>query len=321
MAPGLHAFAPAATEGLPRGCAVRQPVRGARGHAVPAGRSPPARLPGQEGHLGATRRVAGHRGERARRPLLFAPPARLHARRAHRARRRDRATTRSSRARPARRLDRRAGRRHATACGGATTTPCSATRSGPHSWKRSCTRPRSCCWRARRGRRRASRRGAGRARRRRGWPSSACAPATSPRSRIQDRVFLGGPYVDPDYAARREGAFIVAVTAARPAAPASAPRWAPGRGPTAGFDLALTELARRRAARVPRRGRQRRGRRVLAAVPHRAGRRSRTIARPRAPSRARRRAAWAARWRPTAQGAALRATSSTRAGTRWPSAA
>ena len=37
---------------------------------------------------------------------------------------------------------------------------------------------------------------------------------------IQDRVFLGGPHADPEYAARREGLFLVAVNCSRSAATA-----------------------------------------------------------------------------------------------------
>ena len=45
---------------------------------------------------------------------------------------------------------------------------------------------------------------------------------------IQDRVFLGGPYTDEDYAARRRNALSSRSTAPRRPRPASAPRWAPG---------------------------------------------------------------------------------------------
>ena len=59
---------------------------------------------------------------------------------------------------------------------------------------------------------------------------------------IQDRVFLGGQHPDPDYRARREGAFIVAVNCAR--ATSTCFCTSMGTGPKAhqGFDLALTEL-------------------------------------------------------------------------------
>lgn len=60
---------------------------------------------------------------------------------------------------------------------------------------------------------------------------------------IKDRVFLGGAHRDPQYAARSEGAFIVAVNCGGPAAPCFCTSM--GGGPRAGpgFDIALTELA------------------------------------------------------------------------------
>ena len=59
---------------------------------------------------------------------------------------------------------------------------------------------------------------------------------------IQDKVFLGGPYIDPHYQARRDGLFVVAVNCGQAggtcfcASMGSGPRAGPG------FDLALTEL-------------------------------------------------------------------------------
>ena len=59
---------------------------------------------------------------------------------------------------------------------------------------------------------------------------------------IQDRVFLGGQYVDRDYAARRENAFLVAVNCHEPAGTCFCVSM--DTGPTAreGYDLVLTEL-------------------------------------------------------------------------------
>jgi ferredoxin len=59
---------------------------------------------------------------------------------------------------------------------------------------------------------------------------------------VQDRVFLDGPYVDPQYKARREGNFIVAVNCGQ-----SGPNCfcaSMGTGPRAysGFDLSMTEV-------------------------------------------------------------------------------
>ena len=59
---------------------------------------------------------------------------------------------------------------------------------------------------------------------------------------IQDRVFLGGRYVERDYAQRREGAFVVVVNCGVPGGTCFCTSM--GTGPRAedGFDLALTEV-------------------------------------------------------------------------------
>ncbi len=59
---------------------------------------------------------------------------------------------------------------------------------------------------------------------------------------VQDRVFLGGPFVDPDYAARREAIFVVAVECAVAASTCFCTSMGTGPEVTHGFDLALTEL-------------------------------------------------------------------------------
>jgi ferredoxin len=59
---------------------------------------------------------------------------------------------------------------------------------------------------------------------------------------IQDRVFLGGPYVDPDYQARREGLFIVAVHCGRSAPTCFCASMGTGPAVASGFDLVLAEL-------------------------------------------------------------------------------
>ncbi len=58
---------------------------------------------------------------------------------------------------------------------------------------------------------------------------------------VQDRVFLEGPYVDPAYAARREGLFLVAVNCRRAAATCFCHAMNTGPAAGNGFDLALTE--------------------------------------------------------------------------------
>ena len=60
---------------------------------------------------------------------------------------------------------------------------------------------------------------------------------------IQDRVFLGGPHIDPDYAARRENCFIVAVNCSKAGGTCFCVSMETGPKAEQGFDLALTEIA------------------------------------------------------------------------------
>jgi ferredoxin len=59
---------------------------------------------------------------------------------------------------------------------------------------------------------------------------------------VQDRVFLGGQYPDPDYGARRAGAFLVAVNCGQAGGTCFCVSMGTGPKATTGFDLALTEL-------------------------------------------------------------------------------
>ena len=59
---------------------------------------------------------------------------------------------------------------------------------------------------------------------------------------IQDRVFTGGAFADRDYAARREGAFVVAVNCGEPASTCFCASMDTGPRVRAGYDLVLTEL-------------------------------------------------------------------------------
>ena len=59
---------------------------------------------------------------------------------------------------------------------------------------------------------------------------------------IQDRVLLGGRYADRDYAARREGAFVVAVNCFEPGGTCFCVSMGTGPKADAGYDLALTEI-------------------------------------------------------------------------------
>lgn len=60
---------------------------------------------------------------------------------------------------------------------------------------------------------------------------------------IQDRVFLGGSYVDPEYQARRQDLFVVAVNCGRSAATCFCASMNTGPAVCCNFDLVLTELA------------------------------------------------------------------------------
>jgi ferredoxin len=111
---------------------------------------------------------------------------------------------------------------------------------GPHSWKRFLFPPRVRLWRAQRNG---------------GAPKIEEEPLDGTQLafigvrscelhaiEIQDRVFLGGAHVDRDYAARREGAFLVAVNCFEPAATCFCTSMGTGPRAESGYDLALTEL-------------------------------------------------------------------------------
>jgi ferredoxin len=108
---------------------------------------------------------------------------------------------------------------------------------GPHSWKRYLFPPRIRLWRVRRD----------------GTAAEEPLEETplafvGVRScelhaiEIQDRVFVGGPHVDRDYAARRAGAFLVAVNCFEPGGTCFCTSMGTGPKVEAGYDLALTEL-------------------------------------------------------------------------------
>jgi sulfhydrogenase subunit beta (sulfur reductase) len=59
---------------------------------------------------------------------------------------------------------------------------------------------------------------------------------------IQDRVLMGGDYVDPHYKARRDGAFLIAVNCGQPSGTCFCVSMDAGPKAAAGYDLALTEL-------------------------------------------------------------------------------
>jgi sulfhydrogenase subunit beta (sulfur reductase) len=136
---------------------------------------------------------------------------------------------------------------------------------GPHSWKRYLFPPTLVRWRARRAKE--------------GFVAEvdnaappllaflgvrACELAAI---RVQDRVFVGEPFVDPAYRARREAAFIVAVNCGSPGGTCFCVSMGAGPRAGAGFDLALTELLDGRHRFVLEVGSER-GAQVAAAVPH-----------------------------------------------------
>ena len=85
---------------------------------------------------------------------------------------------------------------------------------------------------------------------------------------IQDRVFTGGAHVDRDYAARRAGAFLVAVNCFEPAGTCFCTSMGTGPGVEAGYDLALTEILDGEHRFLAEAGSDR-GAEVLAALPSR----------------------------------------------------
>lgn len=59
---------------------------------------------------------------------------------------------------------------------------------------------------------------------------------------IQDKVFLQGPYIDPEYQTRRKGIAIIAVNCAHPGGTCFCVSMNTGPAATSGYDLALTEI-------------------------------------------------------------------------------
>jgi sulfhydrogenase subunit beta (sulfur reductase) len=86
---------------------------------------------------------------------------------------------------------------------------------------------------------------------------------------VQDRVLMQGPYVDPHYQARRQGAFIVAVNCGQAGGTCFCVSMNAGPKAREGFDLSLTELIADEHEFLVEVGSERGGT-VLAAIPHRA---------------------------------------------------
>ena len=112
---------------------------------------------------------------------------------------------------------------------------------GPHSWKQFLLPPRVRLWRSRRA-------ADG------GLELEEEPPPAEPLAFVgvrscelhaiatQDRVFLAGRYVEPDYAARRSDVFVVAVDCFEPGGTCFCASLGTGPKAEAGYDLVLTEL-------------------------------------------------------------------------------
>jgi len=111
---------------------------------------------------------------------------------------------------------------------------------GPHSWKKYLHPPRRTLWRVDRDA---------------GGMAFASGEEPAPRYAfigvracelaaiaIQDRVFLDGRYANPDYRARRAGAFIVAVNCGEAGGTCFCVSMETGPRAQSGFDLSLTEI-------------------------------------------------------------------------------
>ena len=132
---------------------------------------------------------------------------------------------------------------------------------GPHSWKKFLHPPRCRLWRARPDGDDGGSRSSRSPSRRPPSPSSACAPASCTRSRIQDRVLLGGPCRSA-LPGRRDGAFIVAVNCGEAGGtcfcvsmdtgPKARLRLRPGADRAPRRQASTTSWSRRAATRAPR---------------------------------------------------------------------
>lgn len=87
---------------------------------------------------------------------------------------------------------------------------------------------------------------------------------------IQDRVFLGGPCRDADYATRRAGIFVVAVNCGQAGGTCFCASMNTGPRASQGFDLALTEIAEAGRHRFVVEIGTERGADIMARVPHEA---------------------------------------------------
>ncbi len=138
---------------------------------------------------------------------------------------------------------------------------------GPHSWKRYLHPPALVRWRARR--------------ENGGFLAEAETTPTPPLAfvgvracelaaiLVQDRVFLGGSFVDTAYRARREAAFLIAIHCGAPSGTCFCASLGTGPRAPAGFDLALTEILEREHHVFVCEVGTERGAAVAEALPHR----------------------------------------------------
>ncbi len=112
---------------------------------------------------------------------------------------------------------------------------------GPHSWKRFLLPPVVRLWRAR-----TDGKGGLEVEEEPGpdrpYAFVGVRPCDLAAIKTQDRVLLGGRYADRDYAARREGTFVVAVNCGEPAGTCFCVSMGTGPRADSGFDLGLTEI-------------------------------------------------------------------------------
>jgi sulfhydrogenase subunit beta (sulfur reductase) len=86
---------------------------------------------------------------------------------------------------------------------------------------------------------------------------------------VQDKVFLEGPFIDPIYRSRRNGAFIVAVNCTQPGGTCFCDSMNSGPAVSGQFDLALTEVLQETGHYFVAEAGSEQGKEVLADIPHR----------------------------------------------------
>ena len=138
---------------------------------------------------------------------------------------------------------------------------------GPHSWKQHLFPPRVRQWRAER-REDGSFKVVGEPTPERPLALIGVRACELHAIAIQDRVFLGGDFAERDYAARRDGMFIVAVNCFEPGGTCFCVSMGSGPEVDSGYDLALTEILDGEHRLLVEAGSDR-GAEVLAELPHR----------------------------------------------------